>query len=130
MGIVLASADLQSPNSDHWPLATSMITARDSFSVARLLCGRVLAAGDVHEVGVISKAEIHDLSQDAWQAVGCMIEARFCFEKVVLANGTVLAAGGYNSQDEPLASAELYNSATCTWSSAGSMSHGQGSFAC
>ena len=93
--------------------------------------GRVLAAGGVDEVGVISGAEVYDPSQDARQVVGCMIKARCCFEMAVLADGTILAAGGYNSQDEPLASAELKltNPATCSWSSAGSMTDGRGSFA-
>ena len=98
-----------------------MLTAKDSLKMARLPCGRILAAGGVSEAGVISRVEVYDAVQDAWHAVGHMIEARCSFEIMVVSDGTVLAAGGYNNEGLPLSSAERYNPISCSWSSAGSM---------
>jgi hypothetical protein len=65
-----------------------------------------------------------------WSPAGSLIEGRFGHTATLLGNGNVLAAGGVarreNFLDAPppliLASAELYNSGTDRWSSAGRMS--------
>jgi hypothetical protein len=60
-----------------------------------------------------------------WVPTGSMAEARGQFLQgygaVRLADGRVLVAGGYGSSGFPLASAEVYDPTTSTWSSAGSL---------
>jgi N-acetylneuraminic acid mutarotase len=59
-----------------------------------------------------------------WTATGNLITARAEFTATLLLDGKVLVAGGIpdNTEQVELASAELYNPSTGTWSSTGSMS--------
>ncbi len=58
-----------------------------------------------------------------WAATGSMIEGRVYFTTTVLPNGKVLVAGGFSNGDgsRPLASAELYDPSSGSWSATGKM---------
>jgi N-acetylneuraminic acid mutarotase len=58
---------------------------------------------------------------DAWVPVGPMTAAREHFTSTLLANGEVLLAGGQTETANSLASAELYNPATRSFSATGSL---------
>jgi Kelch motif protein len=68
---------------------------------------------------------------DAWVPVGPMATARDSFTATLLRNGTVLVAGGDGRGQfrPPLASAELYNPATRSFSPTGSLHTGRSSAA-
>src|SRR3954453_12369271 len=59
----------------------------------------------------------------AWTATGSMAEERWWFSMTTLFNGKVLTAAGYSYKTYDLASAELYDPTTGTWSSTGSLSN-------
>ena len=61
---------------------------------------------------------------NTWSAAGSLTTARFYHTATLLPSGQVLVAGGHNSNGGfgfYLASAELYDPATNTWSAAGSL---------
>ena len=64
----------------------------------------------------------------AWSFTGSMSEARFDFTATLLLDGRVLVAGGdrgYYAVPRALASAELYDPVSGTWTATGSMSVGR-----
>jgi len=85
--------------------------------------GTVLQNGQVLVIhGAAS--ELYNPATGKWTATGSMTTARSGYTATVLQNGQVLVAGGGNcviSGCPALASAELYNPATGTWSATGSM---------
>lgn len=122
-------------------------TARFAFGVAQLTgsgcsvrhppsyCGKVLAAGgggsfsfSTPPVNALSSAELYDPAAGSWSGTGAMGAARFQLTASRLSAavcsagappafcGRVLAAGG-----DAAGSAELYDPASATWSSTGSM---------
>ena len=52
---------------------------------------------------------------------GSLVGARFLHTATPLSNGKVLVAGGQGISNEPLASAELYDPASGTWTATGSL---------
>src|SRR5579859_7989433 len=60
-------------------------------------------------------------SANSWSPTGSMITGRYGQTATRLNNGEVLVAGGIDSNDQYLASAELYNPQTGMWSSTGDM---------
>jgi Galactose oxidase, central domain/Kelch motif len=92
----------------------------------RLADGRVLISGGVRSDALgpaIASAEIFDPKSGVWMTTGSMIVARTGHTLTTLPDGRVLAAGGTagGSGGRSLASAELYDPATGTWSMTGSM---------
>src|SRR4051812_32043925 len=59
-------------------------------------------------------------AQAAWSGVGTLTGGRYSHTATLLKDGRVLVAGGNDSA--PLKSAQLYDPAANTWSSAGTMS--------
>ena len=59
------------------------------------------------------------LSAATWTATGSMTTARNGHTATLLPSGNVLVAGGFNPASGTLASAELYDPATGTWSATG-----------
>src|SRR5437773_2140456 len=56
-----------------------------------------------------------------FEETGSLATARILHTATLLPNGKVLVAGGYNNDNPELASAELYDSASGTWSATGSL---------
>jgi len=121
------SAQLYDPSGETWT-ATGSMTGSNWRTATLLLDGRVLVTnGDGTETGPGS-AELYDPDTGTWTVTGSMIEARSWQSATLLPDGTVLVAGGMGSTgsggDEVgflMASAELYDPATGTWSATGRM---------
>ena len=142
-------ADLQ-PTADQRPTASdppltapgfvgtgSMTSARADATAVLLADGRVLIVGGwtardgVGAFAGVSSAEIYDPVTGSFSPTGSMAEGRVSPSATLLADGRVLVAGGFpfesmNVGPAPaLASAELYDPATGTFSPTGSMAEGR-----
>src|SRR5262249_4194197 len=107
-----------------WVPTGSMHTARYKQTATLLPDGRVLVAGGSGaSCGPIASAEVYDPSTGTWSVTGSMTIARVGHSATLLPNGEVLVVGGSNPPGccTPLASAELYNPATGTWTATGRM---------
>jgi N-acetylneuraminic acid mutarotase len=72
----------------------------------------------------ITSAELYDQATGTWTLTGDLSDARVLHTAALLLNGQVLVAGGWpnhNHTGGALASAELYDPATETWTFTGSM---------
>lgn len=111
-----------------WTVTGSMIEARVQFTATRLLDGRVLVTGGERGFDAVPRAlasaELYDPATGTWSATGSMLQARFRHTATLLPDGKVLVAGGsVNSIAELgsgccLATAEIYDPATGTWTAA------------
>jgi Putative Ig domain/Galactose oxidase, central domain/Kelch motif len=94
--------------------------------------GRVLFAGGVSSsTSALRSAEVYDPSTSSVTPTGTLTAAngRSNQVSVVLPNGKVLLAGGSDSSNNALASAELYDPNSGTFSPTGSMNQARGSSA-
>lgn len=105
----------------------NMITPRFLHTATLLLDGRVLIAGgdsSYSTANAESSAELYDSVSGTFVATGSMTTPRDSHTATLLPNGKVLIAGGgprINGGGYSLASAELYDPATGTFSATGSM---------
>jgi len=116
------SNELYDPATNSWSAAGSLTTARDYHTATLLSSGKVLVAG-VYNSGGLTSAELYDPATNNWSAAGSMAAARYSHTATLLPSGKVLVAGGLSDVIHPfgLASAELYDPATNSWSPAGSL---------
>ena len=106
--------------------ALAMTTPRADHVAVRLSDGRVLLAGGTATAnvgGVLASAEIYDPVAKTFTPTGSMTVPRQGQTATMLANGTVLMVGGVQNIGfrAELASAELYDPASGTFSATGSM---------
>src|SRR6266516_555257 len=101
-----------------WNSAGLMSEARDGHTATLLANGKVLVAG-----GNDATAELYDPATNGWSPAASMGQERSEPAAILLPNGKVLVAGGDFGPNPPayLASAELYDPATNTWTPTGSM---------
>jgi len=110
-----------------WAATGAMLEARYGIRATLLLDGTVLVAGGALNTDpyVLASAELYDPSTGSWTTTGAMIEARYGYTATLLPDGEVLVAGGsttiVGSSPFPLATAELYDPRTRTWTAIGSM---------
>jgi WD40 repeat protein len=122
-GTVLASAELYDPASGTWTATGSLATARHRHAATLLPNGQVLVAGGVDNFNSLANAELYDPASGTWTATGSLNTARLSHTATLLPDGKVLVVGGDRSAQvfSALASAELYDPASGTWTATGSL---------
>jgi N-acetylneuraminic acid mutarotase len=123
-----AASELYNPATGKWTATGSMTTARSGYTATVLQNGQVLVAGGgncvISGCPALASAELYNPATGTWAPTGSMTAARRGHTATLLPTGQVLVAGGDTclyGGCPALASAELYNPATGTWSATGSM---------
>ncbi len=113
-------AEIYDPSAGIWTLTGEMTQGRQGATYTSLEDGRVLAAGGVAPE-FLDSAEIYDPNFGGWSSAGDMSEPRVFHQAVLLDDGRVLVVGGRwgLGEETALASAEIYDPVTNSWSSAG-----------
>jgi len=118
------AAEVYDPTEGTWTATGPMVTPRWQFTAARLLDGRVLVATGSGDPGPLASAELYDPSTGKWTATGSLGTDRNYATATLLPDGKVLVAGGDVVQhffNPSVATAELYDPATGSWTPTGSM---------
>ncbi|HEY4273516.1 MAG TPA: kelch repeat-containing protein [Candidatus Udaeobacter sp.] len=133
----IAESELYSPSTGQWQEVGDMTIPRSFFTTTLLANGKVLAVGgrihtgpDYFDYHAIAWADLYDPTTKKWTATGTMSISREDHSAVLLANGQLLVMGGttVDFNGVTVASAELYNPATGTWTITGSMLQGRERF--
>jgi N-acetylneuraminic acid mutarotase len=130
----IAESEVYDPTTGQWTTVGETTIPRSFFTTTLLPNGRVLAVGGrVHtgpgyyDYGAIAFADLYVSTTGKWKATGTMTISREEHATVLLSNGQVLAIGGttVNFNGITVASAELYDSTTGSWTATGSMLQGR-----
>jgi N-acetylneuraminic acid mutarotase len=138
----IATAMTLDPTTSTWTRASDMSAPRHAATATALHDSRVLVVGGYSrtvkqlpnpegrpfcclEIDIIpqASAEIFDPATRRWSPAGSLAEPRFGHAAVALKDGQVLVVGGDREQNSRahLASAEVFDSATARWASAGTI---------
>ena len=108
-----------------WSATGTLKTARAFHTATLLQNGLVLVTGgEISGAQVTATCELYNPIAGTWTATGSMSTIRIYHTATLLKDGTVLVTGGANTIfDTPTtySSCELYNPATGTWTSTGTM---------
>jgi Galactose oxidase, central domain/Kelch motif len=122
------TAELYDPGTATWTATRSLGTPRDWYTATLLTDGKVLVAGGYGGntgPGTLASAELYDPGSGIWTATGSMGTPRAFHTATLLPDGRVLIAAGASvlrwGGDTLLASAELYDPSTGTWTATASM---------
>ncbi len=119
-----AGTQASSGGAGAWAPTGSMSTVRLNDTATLLPSGQVLVVGGDAGPTSLASAEVYNPATGTWAATGSLNTGRYSQSATLLPNGQVLVAGGWscvNNNCTILASAELYNPATGTWTPTGSM---------
>ncbi|MGN6755070.1 MAG: Kelch repeat-containing protein [Thermomicrobiales bacterium] len=127
-GNATASVELYDPAANNFSSAASLQSARGNALASLLPSGNVLLVGGTAAANgkgpAVASAELYDAATNSWSSAGSLKSARTNPTATMLPDGRVLVAGGETAQGgggTSLASAEIYNPATNSWSDAGTM---------
>ena len=125
----LTSSELFNPTTSTWAVTGSRVPVRYAHTATLLDDGTVLVAGGHDYAGTLNSSMIYTPGTGAWavtQTAGntptTMKNARRNYTATKLVSGKVLAAGGVGTGGI-LATSELYDSSSGTWTLAGSMAY-------
>ncbi|MFP5377720.1 MAG: Kelch repeat-containing protein, partial [Acidimicrobiia bacterium] len=117
-----------------WETTASLSVPRYDHTTTLLRGGRVLVAAgravlvEGERPELLSSAEVFNPHDERWSPTGSLAEPRWRHTATVLRDGRVLVAGGFGGPYAPganaqpvLATAEVYDPATGTWSPTGAM---------
>ncbi|OLD25761.1 MAG: hypothetical protein AUJ04_07145 [Acidobacteria bacterium 13_1_40CM_3_55_6] len=120
------TSELYDPATGTWSFTGTLNTARESHTATLLPNGKVLiAAGFDYDYNSLNTAELYDPATGTWSRTGSLNMSRVYHTATLLLNGKVLVEGGVDENilrpSAPVDSAELYDPATGTWSTTGSL---------
>ena len=140
----LATAMTYNPAAGTWTKAPNMSTARAYATATALRDGRVLVAGGYDrrvilltnptregvQLVPLAGSLIFNSTSSTWTAGPALAHARYGHLAVALQGGRVLVVGGNDPlhPEQLLTSAELFDSATRSWTSAGALGAGRSQF--
>jgi hypothetical protein len=117
----LASVELFDPLSRRFVPAPAMSRPRASHTATLLRDGRVLVAGGCTNGGATASAELYEPIIGRWRRVGDMTAARCSHIAVPLDDGRVFVMGGGAGRLGDLATAEVFDPRTLTFTAVGPM---------
>ena len=121
----LSSVEIFDPSSRTWNNTDSLNTGRSDHTATLLENGQVLVAGgiDRYQGIALASVEIYDPVSGSWAFAPSLSEPRYGHSATLLPDGKVLIAGGRFSSEssDVLASVELYDPQTETWSATDSL---------
>jgi N-acetylneuraminic acid mutarotase len=126
---ILASAELYDPRTRKWSSAGTLRMPRSLHTATLLKNGKVLVVGGSQVqpfyLGSEASAELYDPQTNSWALAASMHTPRSYHTATRLDDGRVLVVGGIQTSNDVtgtvLASAELYDPITDTWTPAASM---------
>ena len=113
--IRLATAEVYTPSTNSWSTVPEMFHPRNRHAAVLLKDGRVLAVDGLGFDAI--ETEFYDPFANTWTLTGPMAIHRELPTVTLLDDGTVLVVGGFDESSGPLASTELYDPTTESWTS-------------
>jgi YDG domain/MBG domain (YGX type)/Kelch motif/Galactose oxidase, central domain len=117
------TVEIFDPASDTFSFAGTMSTSRTKHAMAVLQDGRVLIVGGFDGTNPVASSDIFDPASDSVSAGPSLTTARYAHSATTLLNGDVAIIGGAGSNGNggttDLASIEIFNASTATFTSAG-----------
>ncbi|AKJ00672.1 Branched-chain amino acid ABC transporter, amino acid-binding protein [Archangium gephyra] len=117
------TSELYNPETKTWSATGNTLGSHRGHTATKLQDGRVLIAGGGVCPITNATAEVYVPATGKWRPAGILNTQRYYHSAVLLPNGKVLVAGGRTGEYDSgtLASSELYDPATNTWSYTGSL---------